>query len=257
MRASPSLRHLRFHPPGRTHLDPPGSFPARARLGWAWVGVVVLTLLLTGAGVLLSLAFSALLATPAQAQLVMSLGVTEVQGTDFRVPRGPGLQARASWELTDYLRLSGSVAREWGESRTWRSVDEAEVLVARSAWATAQAGVELRAPVAGGVHLTAGGHLSHNVLEGPLPLPLVASPFPIIGPVEGRPDPRYEQLSARGRGWEVGAERHGLLGRPLHLRASLAESRVTIPGCPPADTFPCGDSVVRRVSLGVGVPLFE
>ncbi len=219
--------------------------------------MAVLTLVLAGAAVLLSVALSALLATPAQAQLVMSVGVTEVRGSDVRIPRGPGVQARASWELTDYLRLSGSVAREWGENRTWRSLEEAEVLVARSVWATAQAGAELRAPVAGGVYLTAGGHLSHNVLEGPLPLPLVRLQSLSPASVSATSHPPYERLSARGQGWEVGAERYGVLGRPLHLRASLAESRVTVPGCTPIAGVSCGGPVVRRVSLGVGVPLFE
>jgi hypothetical protein len=195
--------------------------------------------------------------TPLQAQLVMGMGVSEVRSPDARMPRGPGVQTWATLSLTNHLRLAGSVSREWGQDTTWDSVSGESGPGGRVAWASAQVGVEMVAPAGLGFQLSAGGHLSRNRLSGtepgPLVTPAVTTPALTAHPLAATP---HEATHTTGRGWEVGLERAGVLGTDLRVRASVASTRVSIPGCLHAGS-PCGDESVRRVALGAGIPLFR
>ncbi len=195
--------------------------------------------------------------TPLQAQLVMGMGLSEVRSPDARMPRGPGVQTWATWSLTSHLRLAGSVSREWGSDTTWDSMSGESGPGGRAAWASAQVGLEMVAPVGLGFHLSAGGHFSRNRLSGSEPrpplTPAVTTPVLTTHPLAATP---HEAKHATGRGWEVGVERAGVLGTDIRLRASVASTRLRIPGCFHAGG-PCGDESVRRVALGAGIPVFR
>jgi hypothetical protein len=182
----------------------------------------------------------------AEGQFAFGANATEIRATSPVVPGGHGMQVWGSYGLNRLSRVTGAASREWGgeavrHAGSGRLTNESE-----GTFTSLQLGLQVMSPRWFGARLSTGVHLSRHYLR------VQHTEYWEFDGVRWRSD----QDGRTGYGWSLGLEAPEMLGDLIRLEAGFSDTTVDLDprGCH-AGAQECERTSVRRISVGVGVPI--